>query len=113
MISFELNLNYKQSDDDDVYRDQFLKFFKIEDYDEEKIKSVQTFVYTSLKENSKFQQVIEIIKKKYSEFSDEHAYMILYSFENFDLFSEIIKKLYKNELNDNDFKSLEENILIE
>tara|TARA_B100001093_G_C26350883_1_gene810205 strand:+ start:297 stop:638 length:342 start_codon:yes stop_codon:yes gene_type:complete len=113
MISFELNLNYKETDNDDIYRDQFLKFFKIEDYDEERIKDVQTFVYTTLKDNNKFKQIINIIKTKYSEFSDEHAYMILYSFENFDLFSEIIKKLYKNTLDDSDFKSLEENILIE
>jgi len=39
--------------------------------------------------------------------------MILYSFENFDLFSEVIKKVYTNELADDDFKRLEENILIE
>lgn len=113
MISFELNLNYKESDDDDVYREQFLKFFNIEEYDEEKIKRVQTFIYTSLKDNTKFKELINIIKTKYSEFADEHAYMILYSFENFDLFSEIIKKTYKNELNDSDFKNLEENILTE
>lgn len=113
MISFDLNLNYKQSDDDDVYREQFLKFFMIEEYNEEKIKDVQLFVYNSLKNNTKFKEIIDIVKVKYSEFSDEHAYMILFSFENFDLFSEVIKKLYKNELTDDDFKCLEENILIE
>ena len=113
MIDFELNFDYKIKDSDDIYRDQFLKFFKLEDYDEEKIKRVQTFVYMSLINNNKFKEIINNIKKKYSEFSDEHAYMILYSFENFDIFSSIIKKIYKDELNDSDFKSLEENILIE
>lgn len=113
MISFELNLNYKQSDDDDIYREQFLKFFMIKEYNEEKIKDVQTFVYNSLKNNIKFKEILDIVKVKYSDFSDEHSYMILYSFENFDLFSEVIKKVYTNELTDDDFKRLEENILIE
>ena len=46
MINLELNLDYKKSDDDEVYRDQFLQFFMIDEYNEEKIKNIQLFVFT-------------------------------------------------------------------
>jgi|OM-RGC.v1.029073689 hypothetical protein len=113
MINLELNLDYKKSDDDEVYRDQFLQFFMIDEYNEEKIKNIQLFVFTHLKNNDKFKIVIDRIKEKYSQFSEEHAYMILYSFENFDIFSKIIKNVYNKTLSDDDFKELENNISIE
>jgi len=113
MINLELILDYKKSDDDDIYREQFLKFFMIDEYNEEKIKNVQLFVFTHLKDNDKFKLIIEKIKEKYSQFSEEHAYMILYSFENFDIFSNIIKNVYNKTLSDDDFKELENNICIE
>ena len=115
MINFELNLDYKEKDSDELYRSQFLQFFKIEDYDEEQIKKVQGFVFTMIKDNSIFKKISNDVKKKYPqyddpEYQDDFAYILLYPFENFDLFSNIIKKIFKNEDFQNDFIKLKENI---
>ena len=80
MINFELKLDYKINDSDDLYREQFLNFFEIDDYDEKIITKKQDNIYEMLKDDTIFKEITVKLKNKHSFDKDDIAYIMLYSF---------------------------------
>jgi len=111
MINFELKLDYKTSDDDDLYREQFLNFFKIDEYDSKIIMQKQDDIYKELKNDVIFKEIIVKLKSKHSFDSDDVAYTMLYSFDYLDIFSEIVKLLISYQEKKVLYESLQKELL--
>ncbi len=114
MINFEIKFNYKEKDDDDEYRNQFLDFFLLDEFKDEIIKNKQEEIFKKLKKYEGFNKILTEIQKKYNYLNKENAALILYSFENFDLFSELIKKVIGDiDILDDEWGLFENKIIIE
>lgn len=111
MINFELKLDYKINDSDDLYREQFLNFFEIDDYDEKIITKKQDNIYEMLKDDTIFKEITIKLKNKHSFDKDDIAYIMLYSFDYFDMFSDTIKVLISYQDKKVLYESLQTNLL--
>ena len=114
MINFEIKFDYKEKDDDDEYRNQFLDFFLLDEFKDEIIKNKQQEIYKLLKNHNGLNKILTKIQQKYTYLNKENACFILYSFENFDLFSEFIKKaLKKINISEEEWTLFENQIIFE
>ena len=111
MIDFELKLDYKTSDNDELYRDQFLKFFILDTYHEKIIEKKQNRIYKELNDNDIFKDILIKLKDKHSLENEEMSYIMMYSFDYFDTFSEVIKVLIYYKENKVSYESLKTELI--
>tara|TARA_B100000902_G_C27167700_1_gene842076 strand:+ start:105 stop:461 length:357 start_codon:yes stop_codon:yes gene_type:complete len=112
-INLNLNLDYKNSDDNISYQEQFLNLFNLEEYDDKSILKIQDEIYDILKKYEEYQSIIEILKKKYNLcglLTDENVYIVLYSFDYLDMFYDIIKRIVNNNLSEEDLVNFKNQI---
>lgn len=105
-INLDCNIDYKKYDNDDVYREQLLKVFNLEEFDISILQKKQDQLFTDLKKNNLFQNLLDELGKKYNYLDEELNYLVLYSYDFFDLFYIIIKNKYKNTLGEEDFLNI-------
>jgi hypothetical protein len=101
MYNFSINVDYKNDDDDESYRDFFIKVFNISDYNSETIFKTLDWIISEYSKNENFMEVIRMSKSKYNESENIHALMYLFSWDHFDLFHLFLRSLKNNTNNDN------------
>lgn len=90
---------------DDLYREEFLKAFDCEDWDNDIINMKIDKLFVFLKENSEIQECLKKVKesKQYSVFlhtvgeqKDDMAFRILFSHDYFYLFHQLLREYFKS-----------------
>jgi len=80
---------------EEVYREEFLKFFGISFFDEDVINRRVSELFKLCNANERFHRISSSIQEKYCVFVEdpEHAFMQLFSYQFFHLTHECIKQL--------------------
>ena len=90
--AFDFHCTYKQLDDDDLYRSQFLQAFKIESWNDKEITRKTDILFEKV--GSHFSKVFEIFRKEETRFThlmlfmgealtDENLFRILFTMDLF------------------------------
>jgi hypothetical protein len=78
---------------ENVYREELLKLFNKEKYDESMDEMVET-LYNQIKTNENISRLLEIIKEKYED--EMMAFTLLFSYDYFYLFLPILKNIMED-----------------
>lgn len=110
MYNCNFNITYKNKDNenetDSLYQKEILKAFKIEEFDTKILVEKITLLFNKF--NKYFNEIFEIIKKKYKTpfiLDDFSCFQILFSWENFFIMHQFLE-MYFNK------KKIEKNIIL-
>lgn len=101
MYNYLIDVDYKNDDDDESYRNFFTKVFNISTYNDEVIFKTLNWIISEYSENEKFMELIQMSKTKYNESENIHAIMYLFSWDHFDLFHRFLQSIKNNTNNEN------------
>jgi hypothetical protein len=81
---------------EEVYREEFLKFFRVHSFEESVINARVNELFKIVKKEEKFTEILRIFAVKHSIFNEdlEQAFMQLFAYQFFHLTHECIKQLF-------------------
>tara|TARA_B100000963_G_scaffold301403_1_gene274046 strand:- start:9 stop:341 length:333 start_codon:yes stop_codon:yes gene_type:complete len=85
MYNFKIQVNYKDSDNDDIYRTQLCKCFDVEEYQHEIFMSTMKEIFETFRNNSHFNKLVKFAVSKFGEPEELYAFMYLFSWDYFEL----------------------------
>ena len=87
---------------EEVYREDFLKFFKTNTFDDALINGKVSKLLSLCQENARFTKIFSLLSAKISIFSEdiEQTFMQLFSYQFFYLTHDCVKQLYNDINND-------------
>lgn len=97
MYNYNAVIDYKKSDEDDLYREQICVVFGVEKYDHDVIIDCIRSIHLKYLRNESFKELIKFSKIKFQEEETIYAFMYLFSWDYFELLH-----LCLNDLNNND-----------
>ena len=101
-ISFDCE--YRKYSEDTKYREEFLKAFKLQDFDQEKLINNQMILVKQIEHERKFLRLLQKAAQKASlvimdnskSSDNDFGIMMLFSFEYFDFFHKCLKEYVNN-----------------
>lgn len=97
MYTYNAVIDYKKSDEDDLYREQICLVFGVDEYNHDVVINCIRLFYRKYLHNESFTELIEFAKTKFQEDEPIYAFMYLFSWDYFELLH-----LCLNDLNNTD-----------
>jgi hypothetical protein len=85
MYNYRAVIDYKKSDEDDIYREQICLVFGVDQYDHEVIIDGIRSIHSEYSRNESFVDLIKFAKIKFQEDESIYAFMYLFSWDYFEL----------------------------
>lgn len=105
-FTVDFDINYKNNDEDianSLYQKYFLKFFKLEEYNFEKIDPKIEILFEIMNNNKHLKKIIEKINSIYFIETSLQSVIFLFSFDYFYQVFPILKKIVNNETIDEEY----------
>ena len=100
-FTVDFDIDYKNDDEDianNLYQSYFLKFFKLEEYDFEKIDPKIGILFEIMNNNENLKKILEKINSMYFIETSLQSVIFLFSFDYFYQVFPILKKIVNNEI---------------
>lgn len=111
IYNFDIQVNYIEKNDDEIYRKQLLQVFNLEEYNDSIIEKI-TKVYNLIKENESFKKIINNVSNKhgFNKQTHEDIFIILFSYDYFETFHKVLCQLNENGSIDENIEKMFENL---
>tara|TARA_Y100000992_G_scaffold302236_1_gene275591 strand:+ start:425 stop:784 length:360 start_codon:yes stop_codon:yes gene_type:complete len=100
-FNIEFEVNYNTIDDEELsntsYQDSFLKFFKLKNYDYEKIDPKIEILFEKMNSNKYLKTILEKINSNYNIDNSLQSVIFLFSYDYFHVIFPLFKIIIKNE----------------
>ena len=98
MYQFNTVVDYKKSEDDDLYRNQICEVFQLDEYNHEIIIKCIYVIHQKYFSNDSFSQLLKFAKIKFQEDDSIYAFMYLFSWDYFELLHTCLNDLNNTQL---------------